>query len=91
MTASGQPRPRRTGVAYLTREYLDVPPGFILYPDTWHLDKDWQATDIADIFSRERRRWKGIYRDLIVEPSVLHLIVRRQFKPRHIKMKGDSK
>jgi hypothetical protein len=78
-------------VGYPAGQSPDTPPGFTVFPNKCHLDKGRQATDIADILSREVSEIERDKLQLIVEPSVLHLIVRRQFKPRHIKMKGDSK
>ncbi len=46
-------------------------------PNKWYLDKDWRATDIVDFLGREVSEMKGIYRDLIVAPSAVHLIGRR--------------
>jgi hypothetical protein len=34
-------------------EYVDILPGFAVCPNKWLLDKGCQATDIADVFSKE--------------------------------------
>jgi len=53
VTVSDQPAFWALMPGYTAGQYLDTPPSFAVYPDSWHLDKGAQDTDIADVSSMD--------------------------------------